>query len=304
MSDDIRMLSQRLADEPGSLAFLELAEALRRRGQLEVAAKVARGGLQRYPGLADAHDLLGRILSDDGDLAGAFDAWADALRLDPMRTGALKGIAFLYFKAGDVEAALAHLERASEADPDDPSVAQAIARVRRDGRDPGRSEYPAAANPPAASTPAANARAGIAPAADESPAPSPDPVSPVSLAAIVPDSPFAGLDDDERGLLLVDSSGQRLGGRLGSDAADVAGDRVAAHLAGLTREAARATRLLGLGAWHSIAIESPDAHLFLSAPTSETILLALREPGLPMARLGLLAERAGRAARGWLERMR
>jgi hypothetical protein len=62
--------------------------------------------------------------------------------------------------------------------------------------------------------------------------------------------------------------------------------------------------LLGLGGWHSIAIESPDGHLFLSAPTAETLLLALREPTLPMARLGLLAERAGRAARGWLERVR
>ena len=104
MSDDIRMLTARVAEEPTSLAFLELAEALRRRGQLDAAGKVARGGLIRYPGLADAHDLMARILSDQGDFAGAFDAWSDALRLDPMRTGALKGIAFLYFQAGDAAA--------------------------------------------------------------------------------------------------------------------------------------------------------------------------------------------------------
>ena len=77
MTDDIRALTARLADEPGSLAFLELAEALRRRGQLDAAHKVARGGITRYPGLADAHDLMARILSDQGDLAGAFDAWGD-----------------------------------------------------------------------------------------------------------------------------------------------------------------------------------------------------------------------------------
>ena len=102
MTDDIRALTARLADEPSSLAFLELGEALRRRGQLEAAYKVARGGLSRYPGLADAHDLLGRILGDQGDLAGAFDAWADALRFDPMRSGALKGIGFLYYRAGNI----------------------------------------------------------------------------------------------------------------------------------------------------------------------------------------------------------
>ena len=139
MTDEIRTLTQRLADEPSSLAFLDLGEALRRRGQLEAAYKVARGGLNRYPGLADAHDLMARILSDQGDFAGAFDAWADALRFDPMRTGALKGIAFLYFQAGDAEAALDHLQRAAEADPDDPAIPQAIARVRRAAAGPGTS---------------------------------------------------------------------------------------------------------------------------------------------------------------------
>ena len=83
MTDDIRSLTAAAGREPGSLAFLELAEALRRRGQLEAAFKVARGGLARYPGLADAHDLLARMLSDQGDLAGAFDAWADGAAARP-----------------------------------------------------------------------------------------------------------------------------------------------------------------------------------------------------------------------------
>ena len=136
MSDDIKTLTSRLADEPASLAFLELGEALRRRGQLDAAYKVARGGLTRYPALADAHDLLGRILGDQGDLAGAFDAWAEALRFDPMRIGALKGIAFLYFRAGDIPAALEHLRRAAEIDPDDPTIRQAMERVKGAGAAP------------------------------------------------------------------------------------------------------------------------------------------------------------------------
>jgi predicted regulator of Ras-like GTPase activity (Roadblock/LC7/MglB family) len=117
------------------------------------------------------------------------------------------------------------------------------------------------------------------------------------------DSPFAGIDDSQGGLLLVDANGMCLAGTLpGGDGTDAA-ERVAAQLAGLTREAARATRLLGLGSWHSIAVESPDAHLFLSSPTAETVLLAVRGTTLPMARVGLLAERAGRAARNWMERI-
>jgi tetratricopeptide (TPR) repeat protein len=279
VTDDIRALTARLADEPGSLAFLELAEALRRRGQLEAAYKVARGGLSRYPGLADAHDLMARVLSDQSDLAGAFDAWSSALQLDPMRTSALKGIAFLYFRAGDTAAALDHLQRAMEVDPDDPTIRQAFARIGA-----GRSEAPSAQ--------------GAAPAerAEAPPAPTPAPASAGRTPGL-----FDGVDGWERGLLLVDANGLRLAGVLASADGEEAGDRVAAQLAGVSREAARATRLLGLGSWHAIAIECPDGHLVLAQSTADTVLLASRDPSIPMGRVGLLAERAARAARKWLE---
>jgi tetratricopeptide (TPR) repeat protein len=275
VTDDIRALTARLADEPASLAFLELAEALRRRGQLDAAYKVARGGLARYPGLADAHDLVARVLSDQGDLAGAFDAWSSALQLDPMRTSALKGIAFLYFRAGDRANALTHLERALEVDPDDPAIPSAISRLS----------------------------AGPLPTPPAEPAPSAPQPAPDAVPAAAPAGPglFESIDGGEQGLLLVDANGLRLGGRLAGDAGDATGDRVAAQLAGVSREAARAARLLGLGSWHTIAIESPDAHLVLAQPTPDTVLLATRQPALPMGRVALLAERAARAARAWLE---
>jgi tetratricopeptide (TPR) repeat protein len=278
VTDDIRSLTARLAEEPSSLAFLELGEALRRRGQLEPAYKVARGGLAKYPGLADAHDLMARILSDQGDLAGAFDAWADALRFDPMRVGALKGIAFLYYRAGDVTAATDHLQRAAEADPDDETIPLAIQRLRSESR------RGTVVPPPPVQQPE--------PMVEEKPA-----------ATRHPDSPFGDLDQEESGLLLLDTNGLRLGGTINGVNGGDAGDRVAAQLAGVSREAGRATRLLALGSWHSIAIETPDGHCFLSAPTSESVLLAARSSAVPMARLALVAERAARAARGWLERM-
>ena len=304
MSDDIRTLTARVADEPTSLAFLELAEALRRRGQLEAAGKVARGGLGRYPGLADAHDLLARILSDQGDLAGAFDAWADALRLDPMRTGALKGIAFLYFRAGDAAAAVEHLQRAAEVDPDDISIAQALARVRRESRaapapqpapqePPAPDPMPAVASLPTEETPAPV----VAPAAKSPPAPSAPPLTPEEAG-----SPFATIDGG-RSVVLVDANGLLLAGSLITPDGAESGDRVAAELAGVSREASRAGRLLGLGQWHSITLECPDAHFVLVQPTAETVLLAAREPSLPIARVALLAERAAREAKSWLERV-
>jgi predicted regulator of Ras-like GTPase activity (Roadblock/LC7/MglB family) len=269
VTDDIKTLTARLAQEPSSLAFLDLGEALRRRGQLDAAYKVARGGLARYPTLADAHDLIARILGDQDDLAGAFDAWADALRFDPMRIGALKGIAFLYFRAGDVPAALDHLRRASEIDPDDPSIQQAIERVT--------------------SAPAPSAKPLAAPASATHP------------TALEPIPQLANGNGDQ-GVMLVDGNGLRLHGTLRSPGDEDVGDRVAAELAGVSREAARTSRLLGLGTWEAIAVESPEGNLFLVPPTPETLLLTVRDASLPLARLGLIAERAAREAREWLAR--
>jgi tetratricopeptide (TPR) repeat protein len=277
VADDIRALTARLADEPSSLAFLELGEALRRRGQLEAAYKVVRGGLSRYPGLADAHDLLGRILGDQGDLAGAFDAWADALRFDPMQSGALKGIGFLYFRAGDIDAALEHLQRAADIDPDDESIAQALARVR------------AAARATPAGAPALSG-------GEFALASSPE----VSVESATATSLFPGAEQGDQGVLLVDGNGLRLSGNLRSASNEDVGDRVAAELVGVSREASRTTKLLGLGAWETIAVESPEGNLFLVAPTPQTVLLTMRDRSLPMARLGLIAERAAREARAWL----
>ncbi len=282
MSDDIRTLTARLAEEPSSLAFLELGEALRRRGQLDAAYKVARGGLSRYPGLADAHDLLARILGDQGDLAGAFDAWVEALRFDPMRTSALKGIAFLYYRAGDVSAALEHLQRAADIDPDDRSIAQALTRVKSGDLDRASA---AAQSRPAASTLTSH------PAAAE----------PQADAAIATASVFPEPENGDQGLMLVDGNGLRLSGSLRIANDEDVGDRVAAELAGVSKEASRTSRLLGLGSWLAIAVESPEANLFLVAPTPDTILLTMRDSSLPMARLGLIAERAARDARAWLE---
>ena len=83
MSDDISRLSEELARDPSSLVFLQLGEALRRAGQLDLALKVAHRGLERHAHNADAHDLLARIRVDRGELQDAFDEWDMVLRLAP-----------------------------------------------------------------------------------------------------------------------------------------------------------------------------------------------------------------------------
>ena len=279
MTDDIRSMSAALAADPGNLVFLELGEALRRRGQLDAALKVATAGATRHPGLADARDLCARIHSDLGDGESAFDAWLEALQIDAEHLGAHKGLGFLYYRSGDLPRALRHLELAAASAPD-AGLDVAIARVR------------AALEAAQAASAAAPDRPGTAPA---------EAVPARSASADGYTEVFAGFDAARDGLLLLDANGLRLGGGVRNRAGQDVSDAVAAHLAGASREAARAARLLSLGAWQSLSVESSDGNLHLTAPTEATVLLTVRDSSVPAGRLAILAERAGEAARRWLE---
>jgi tetratricopeptide (TPR) repeat protein len=270
MADDIRALSAQLAQDPHSLVFLRLGEALRRKGQLDAAARVAVNGLERHPHLADAHDLYARVLTDKHDYERAFDEWDMAVRIAPNHTGALKGLAFLYFKVGDLGQAEAHLEQALRVEPDDPSITQAIAMVR------------GGANTPAPETPAE---------------PTAAPTSALDESRV-----FAGLEGADEGLVLIDAAGRVLGGALKTPAGADVTDTVAAYLAGVSQEAARTVKLLGLGAWTGLSAEGHQGNVHLSHPTAEALLLVVRDRGVPLGRLSILAQRATAMARRWLER--
>lgn len=269
MSDDIRALSAQLAQDPQSLVFLRLGEALRRKGQLDAALRVAMNGLERHPHLADAHDLYARVLTDKHDYEKAFDEWDMAVRIASNHTGALKGLAFLYFKVGDLAQAEAHLERARKVEPDDPSIDQAFDMIRGGGK------------APAAASPAAPAAA--AGALDEA-------------------RVFAGLDGANEGLLLIDGAGRVLGGALRDGGGSDVSDTVAAYLAGVSQEAARTAKLLGLGAWNGLSAEGQHGNVHLGHPTPDALLLVVRERGMPLGRLSILAQRATALARRWLEK--
>ncbi len=270
MADEVRTLSSQLAQDPQSLVFLRLGDLLRQRRQFDAAARVAVLGLERHPHLADAHDLYARILADRHDYEHAFDEWDMTLRIAPEHTGALKGLAFLYFKVGDLAQAEAHLRAAQRYAPDDASVDQALAMVR--GGVP--------------------ARAPAAPASAEAVVP-----PPVEEARI-----FAGLEGAEEGLLLLDGAGLVLGGALRSPAGADVTDVVAAYLAGVSQEATRTARLLGLGPWRGLSAEGRLGHVHLTPPTADSLLLVVRDRGVPLGRLTILAQRVAQAARHWLER--
>jgi tetratricopeptide (TPR) repeat protein len=264
MTDDITAMTIQLAQDSGSLVFIPLADALRKRGQLDAALTVAQRGVARYPEVADAHDLVARIQADRGQGDAAFDGWTTTLRLSPDHLGAHKGLAFLFYRAGDLPRSLRHLARAVELAPNDKSLASALDRIRSQ-------QEPA---------PAAPVR-------------SPGPDRP-SQAHAAPPEPETGAT------LVFDNQGRVLDGSiLRADGTD-ASDAVAAALAGVSREAERAARLLQLGTWRAIAIEGGPANYEVRSPTEATLLLVTRGRQVPAGRLSRIADRAVEQARRWL----
>ena len=282
MSDEIRRLSDELAHDPGSLVFLQLAEALRRTGQLDHALRIAARGVERHPSNADAHDLLARIAADRGELERAFGAWETVLRLAPTHVGARKGLGFLCFQQGRLEEAEAHLSDAAECDGGDPGVAAALAHVRaaRAGRDAGSGTREAPSSP------------------------RPAPPFPHLPASDDPRLLFADLlPEADQTAVLLDRDGLVLGGAYFTwDGRDVA-QEVGAELSGVSDEADRATKYLGIGEWSMIVVETEAAAVAIAPTEAEGLVLLAAGASTPLGLTQRLLERCVARAREWLRRV-
>ena len=264
MSDDVRRLSDELARDPSSLAFLQLGEALRRQGQLDLAARVAVRGLERHPHRADAHDLLARVVADQGDWQRAFDEWDAALRIQPQHVGALKGLGFVRYHEARYEDAERYLADAVQySDGADPAVKAALAHVR----------------------------------AALGKAPSGAPPVEADDARLV----FLGvLGDGDQTALLLDSSGLVLAGAYVDAAGRDAGQEVGAQLSGISDEASRAMRHLGLGDWTSLVFETEAANVALAPCGADALLVVAADRRVPLGFVRRLLDRALLRGRVWL----
>ncbi len=133
----VRRLQAEVARDPGSLAFVPLADLYRVQGRLDIARRVCVRGLHRHPTHVEAHYVLGRIYRDASDTEKAYDEWDIALRLDPFDLASRRAIAFLCIERGELEEAARHLRRALTLDPDDPRLRRALRLVEAGGRKAG-----------------------------------------------------------------------------------------------------------------------------------------------------------------------
>lgn len=302
-ADDIRLMSELLATDPGSLVFLQLGEALRRKAQLDLAWRVANRGLERHPQRADAHDLVARIAADRSDFARARREWETALTLSPGHPAAQKGLGFLLFAQGQNDEAEKLLSAAAAADPSDTSLASALAKIRAAGHEQMASERPTLAIE-ARTSDGAVATRGPTDARTSRPTritqalAAPIPFAPQAVDArelfadVLPDAHHSALLLDDQGLVVA-------GSYRAADGRDVAAD-VGAQLSGVSDEASRAMRHLGLGAWKHISFEARTASVAMS-PSGPGVLFVAAPRSVPLGFVRRVLERAVERAKRWLE---
>ena len=134
MADDARIdaLRKRLQKDPGSIAFAQLAEEYRRAGRFQEAIDVCQAGLARHPGYLSARVTLGRALLEIGDVDGAQRELTDVLRVAPDNLSAIRGIAEVHRKKGEIPEALEQFRSAFELASPDPAIEQVVRDFRRE----------------------------------------------------------------------------------------------------------------------------------------------------------------------------
>src|SRR5437763_14134632 len=113
----IRRHEERLARDPASLAFAQLADLYRKAGRLQDAIALCQQGLARFPHYTTARLILAKTWLAEGRLDEAGREAATILAQSPKDVQCLRLAAEVERRRGHVDAAADHLERAVKLDP-------------------------------------------------------------------------------------------------------------------------------------------------------------------------------------------
>ncbi|GMR14147.1 MAG: hypothetical protein BMS9Abin29_2383 [Gemmatimonadota bacterium] len=105
--------------DPYGTAFVPLADAHRRAGELDKALDILREGLSRHPKYTSAHVVTSWVHMDRGAPDEALGVLELVLELDQDNRAGLKGLGKVLIGKGDREGAMRHLTRLVELEPED-----------------------------------------------------------------------------------------------------------------------------------------------------------------------------------------
>ncbi|MGE3276114.1 MAG: tetratricopeptide repeat protein [Vicinamibacterales bacterium] len=177
-------LRRRIQADPASLAFAQLGEEYRRAGRYDEAVETCRAGLARHPEYLSARVTLGRALLEIGELEAAQEELAAVLRAAPENLAAIRGLAEIHQRRGELATALTFYRQALDLARHDRTLEQTVQSLDR--------QLGAGTPVVEAPVPTVPARA----AAADAPPPSPPP-APVAPAATPSAADLDGFDFDE-----------------------------------------------------------------------------------------------------------
>jgi tetratricopeptide (TPR) repeat protein len=249
----LKSLSEEVATNPNSTAFVELASAYRERGDTERALRLCLRGLQRHPTHVEAHFELGLIYEARGERELALDEWGIVRQLAPDHLASRLALIQLYLdekRYADAEVELEAARRFAPADSTVAKLVEALAAAKRD-------------------------------------------VTPGEPVGATSADLFVGLESEHPGtlgIMLVGGDGQLLKGRMTRRGAE--SDRMlGVTLNGARNEATRVASYLGLGELRGMVIESAVARLTVS-PVEDGIVIVATRAEVPAGSAARLVQRA------------
>ena len=133
MADNQRIedLRRRVQKDPASIAFAQLAEECRRAGDYQEAVDICRAGLEIHPSYLSARVTLGRSLVELGRLDEAQAALSRVIASAPENLAAIRGLAEILHRRGDLVQALAQYRAALALARNDPDLEQTVSDLSR-----------------------------------------------------------------------------------------------------------------------------------------------------------------------------
>jgi tetratricopeptide (TPR) repeat protein len=128
----IRRQEERLAKDPTSLAFAQLADLYRKAGRSADAIATCRSGLLRYPHYTTARLILAKTLLTENDPSGALVEIEAILQVSPKDVQCHRLAAEAHRRMGHLDAAVRSLESAVTLDPGDRESRALLTVLRAD----------------------------------------------------------------------------------------------------------------------------------------------------------------------------
>ncbi|MBD3331680.1 tetratricopeptide repeat protein [candidate division GN15 bacterium] len=123
---------QKILDEdPNSQIFAALAEAYRKKGELDKAFQVCQNGLRIHPSYGSAHLVMAKVNLDRGQYDWAEIEAQKAAEIDGYTRAVELLLAEVYIYKGEFSAAIKMLKRLHEADPQNTQISKLLEIARR-----------------------------------------------------------------------------------------------------------------------------------------------------------------------------